>query len=383
MARSTVKTILQVTPQLEMGGVEVETVELACAYRAHGWQSIVVTQGGCYVERLEKSGVEVILMSVNTKNPFKIVWNTFKIAALIRQKNVDIIHARSRAPAWSCLWAAKMTHKPFVTTFHGTYNLKGLFKRFYNSAMVRADRVIAISSFIQSHVKEFYRPFLKPGALRLILRGVDTQVFNPEIVTPQDLAQARQWGPYQEGLPLLVLPGRLTFWKGQGVAIQAWGRLKRQGVSFQAWLVGSAQGRDGYVSQLKALIAEEGLEGIVHFVESAPSMPALYALADIVLHASIEPEAFGRTLIEAQAMERVIIAAALGAPTEIILSGRTGFLTPAGDVDALVETLIHALEMPEEARKVMGKEARQKVLELYDKKDMVHKNLSLYQELIA
>jgi glycosyltransferase involved in cell wall biosynthesis len=327
-------------------------------------------------------GGEHILGSAASKNPWEVlVANPARLAALIKQENVSLVHARSRAPAWSALIAARRSNVPFVTTYHGIYNAKSAIKRWYNSVMTRGDIVIANSQFTKAHL--IAQHGTDPAKVQVIYRGVDVDAFDPAAVSQaRSLELARKWGLSLPSLrPRIILPARLTEWKGQSVLIAALGIIKRQNLDFEAILVGDSQGRDAYVDTLRAQIVTENLESQVHLVGHCSDMPAAFSLCDIAVTPSIEPEAFGRTAAEAQAMGLPIIASDLGGARETVDPGITGYLCKAGDATALANHLARVLSMPLEARKAMGAAGFARIRELFTTQSLQRDTLALYQRV--
>ncbi|WP_309139619.1 glycosyltransferase family 4 protein [Siccirubricoccus sp. G192] len=318
-------TILQVLPALVSGGVERGTLEIAEALLAAGCRALVASAGGPLVGPLERLGARHVTLPLGTKSPAGIWRNAAALTALARAEGVAIIHARSRAPAWSALLAARRAGAHFVTTYHGTYNEGFPGKRLYNSIMARGERVIAISEFIAAHIQA--RHGTDPARIRVIPRGVDPARFDPAAVTPARVAALRQAWNVPEGRPAVMLPGRLTRWKGQAVLLDAMPLLPPE---VMVLLVGAGAGNGGFRDELASRVANAGLGERVRLCGHAEDMPAALLLADVVVHASTDPEAFGRTVIEAQAMARPVIAADLGAPRETVLEGETGWRVPPG-----------------------------------------------------
>ncbi|WP_240756951.1 glycosyltransferase family 4 protein [Roseicella aquatilis] len=365
--------VLQVLPALVHGGVERGTLEIAEAVVRAGGRALVASAGGPMVPRLEALGARHVTLPLATKNPLGILRNASALAALARAEGVRIIHARSRAPAWSALLAARRSGAHFVTTYHGTYNEGLPGKRFYNSVMARGERVIAISSFIAAHIRE--RHGTPAERIRVIPRGVDPEQFSPAAVAPERLAALRAAWRLPAGRPVVMLPGRLTRWKGQGVLVEAMAGLPEA----VAVLVGG--GGEAFRRELEGRIAALGLEERVRLVGHAEDMPAALLLADIVVHASTDPEAFGRTVIEAQAMARPVVASDLGAPRETVQQGVTGWRVRPGDPKALADTLRTALDLPDAARAEIGARARAHVLRTYTTRAMQEATLDVYREL--
>lgn len=369
--------VLQVLPSLVSGGVERGTLEIAEALVAAGFRAVVASAGGPLVVPLERLGARHVALPLATKSPFGILRNAAALAALVRQEGIGVIHARSRAPAWSALIAARRTGAAFVTTYHGTYNEGFPGKRLYNSVMARGDRVIAISAFIAGIVRD--RHGVPADRLRVILRGVDERIFDPARVASERIAALRTaWG-VPEGRPVVMLPGRITRWKGQGVLVEAMARLPGDAV---ALLVGDAGAKAAFRGELEGRIAALGLQDRVRLVGHAADMPAALMLAEVVVHASTDAEAFGRTVIEAQAMARVVVASDLGGPRETVEEGVTGFRVPPGDPAALAAALARVLAMPAQDRAAMGARARAAVLARCTTARMAAATLDVYRELL-
>lgn len=369
--------VLQILPTLVAGGVERGTLEIAEALVAGGFRAFVASAGGPLVSPLEALGARHVTLPLATKSPFGIWRNAGRLAALARAEGIGLLHARSRAPAWSALVAARRTGARFVTTYHGTYNEGFPGKRLYNSVMARGERVIAISEFIAGILRD--RHGVPPERLRVILRGVDERRFDPAEVAPGRLAALRAaWG-LPEGRPVVMLPGRITRWKGQGVLVEAMARLPGDAL---ALLVGDAGAKPAFRQELEARIAAFGLSGRVRLVGHAEDMPAALLLADVVVHASTDAEAFGRTVIEAQAMGCVVVASDLGGPRETVEDGATGFRVPPGDPAALAGAIGRVLAMPPAARAAMGAAARAAVLARCTTARMQAETLAVYRELL-
>lgn len=383
-------TILQIIPELDTGGAELSTIEIADAIKQAGGRAIVLSEGGRLVQRLRDTGAELQFFPAAAKNPVRLLWNAHRIADVIRRNRVDLIHARSRAPAWSALIAAQRTHIPFVTTYHGAYRERSALKRFYNSVMARGDRVIANSHYTADLIRMRYGT---PSArLSVIYRGVDQSTFAPELVTPDRIKELRTaWGIGANDRVILQA-ARLTSWKGQSVLIEAARLLERQHRLGDAVIVlaGGAQGRNSYVAALEQEIAEAGLEGRVRIVGHVEDVAAALLTAHVAVIASTEPEAFGRTATEAQAMGTPVIATDIGAPPETVLSaGRvgagkaTGWLVPPGDAAALSDALTAALALSREERAQMGARARARVLDGFTLDAMKQQTLAVYDELLG
>ena len=375
----TTPTILQVLPALETGGVERGAVQIAGAIVRAGWRSLVASAGGTMVRELDRMGAQHIQLPLDTKNPFAIRANIERLARIIRTERVDLVHARSRAPAWSAWSAAQREHVPFVTTFHGTYSAGNAFKRLYNSVMAKGEPVIAASEFIARHIVETYQ--VPPERLRLIPRGIDFERFSPDRVPPHRMLQLVKDWRLPDDVKVILLPGRLTRWKGQTVLIEALTHLQRTDIV--CVLAGSDQGRTPYRQELERLVAGQGLSGRVRIVGDCQDMPAAYMLADVVVSASIEPEAFGRVSVEAQAMGRPVIATDHGGSRETIIPDVTGWLIPPGDPQALATALTDALDLSFEARLRLAEVATQHARANFDQQTMCESTLAVYEEALG
>jgi glycosyltransferase involved in cell wall biosynthesis len=370
--------LLQVLPALRSGGVERGTLEIAEAQIAAGFRAIVASAGGEMVPALEALGAKHITLPLTAKSPLAIWRNAAALAALAQAEGVALIHARSRAPAWSALMAARRAGLPFVTTYHGAYNEGFPGKRFYNSVMARGDRVIAISHFIAGLIRA--RHGVAESCLRVIPRGVDPRRFDPALVSVERIAKLRAAWKLPEGRPIIMLPARVTRWKGQMVLVEAMARLPGDSL---ALLVGDAEERPAFKAELLARIESLGLKDRVRLVGHAADMPAALLLADVAIHASTDAEAFGRTVIEAQAMARPVIASDLGAPRETVAEGVTGWRIPPGDAAALAEAIGKALALPPAERAALGARARVAVLSGYTTEAMQAATIAVYRELIG
>ncbi len=371
--------ILQILPRLDTGGVERGTLEIAESLRNAGALPIVVSAGGQMVRELERMDAVHVQLPVHTKNPLKIWKNIKAVEAVIRQYDVKLVHARSRAPAWSARAAARNCGVPFITTFHGTYNRGPLgIKGPYNAVMASGDRVIAISNFISRHVQELYRTPVEK--IRVIPRGVDVDRFNSAAVSAERMIKlATEWR-LPEDVPVVMLPGRLTRWKGQHVVLDALSHLSTR--NLRCLLVGSDQGRTKYRESLEAAIKKKGLESVVHIVNGCNDMAAAYLLSDFVISASTDPEAFGRVVVEAQAMGRPVIASRHGGPLETVTPGETGWLVAPGDGRDLAKALDAALATTQEERDRMAAACIKQAREVYSRQNMCQRTLELYREVL-
>ncbi len=377
-------TILQVLPAMANGGVERGTIEIAAAIVSAGGRALVASSGGPNTARLERVGAQHFRLPMASKKPWTILHNRKSLIRLIKAENVSLVHARSRAPAWAAEPAARKTGVPFVTTYHGTYNERSWLKKRYNRIMVSSDRVIAISEFIANLVKQRYST---PDALiRIIHRGADLNAFNPSVIGAGRLQKLQKaWG-ILDHTRVILLPGRLTRWKGQSTLIAAFAVLKaRQDVSdIAVVLAGDAEGRTGYLEELDRQCRKLGLSGReVIFAGQCNDMPAATMLADVVVSASIEPEAFGRVMAEGGAMGKPVIASRIGAAPEIIREGETGWLVPPGNPEALADALQTALSLTPEERGQLARQAKERISKSFSVASMSQKTLAVYRELLA
>ena len=370
--------ILQVLPALEMGGVERGTVEVATALQKQRVENYVVSSGGPMVKQLEEIGVEHITLPVQSKNPIVILQNAKRLAKVIREKKVTLIHVRSRAPAWSVKLASRRTGVPFIATYHGVYGMEpAIFKKPYNRVMTKGKKVIAVSNFVKKHIMDNYG--VPESKIQVIHRGADTQKFDPQNVKKQQIEALKKEYGIEKEKPIITLVGRLTTWKGQMVLLSALAQMQQKKV--YCLLVGSDQGRVQYTEKLKEQIKELPKETEVKLIPSCANMPALYALSTVVVNPSLEPEAFGRVVTEAQAMGKIVVASGHGGAAETIKDGKTGFLFPAGDVKALAKTLDDVLTMPSTKRKVIEQAGIQSVRENFSIQKMCQKTIQIYQEM--
>jgi glycosyltransferase involved in cell wall biosynthesis len=368
---------LQVLPSLVSGGAERGTIELAGALVEAGWTSYVASGGGPLEREIARTGAAHVTLPLASKNPLVICRNTVELVRLIRQLSVNIVHARSRAPAWSAWAAAHATGRRFVTTFHNAYGARTALKRRYNSVMARGERVIAISDFVADHAATVYG--VGCDRLRTIPRGVDLDIFDPNRVGAQRMVDlARQWR-LPDGIPVVMLPARLTRWKGGLDFIAAVAKLGRSEIC--CVLAGSEQ-RPGFRRELEAAIRETGRAGLFRIVEECRDMPAAYMLADVVVSASRDPEGFGRVIAEAQAMGRPIVATNHGGARETIVPNVTGWLVPPRDPAALAEAIGEALSMTGEERQQLAERSIAHIAARYTRQAMCAGTIRVYEELL-
>jgi len=369
--------ILQVLPSLRSGGVERGTLEIARAILQAGGKAIVASSGGPMAVTLANLGAEHITLPLASKNPVTMWKNMGRLARLIKDRQVDIVHARSRAPAWSAWFAARRAKCHFMTTFHGTYNIQNNWKKKYNAIMTRGERVIAISAFIAEHIQKHYH--IDPAKIRIIQRGVDLKLFNPAIRSqPRIISLIREWH-LPESLPLILCPGRITRWKGQDVLLRALAALPHR--NFFAVILGDDKKQSLYRHELEKLIGELGLEGHVRIARHTNYIGEAYLLSRFVVSTSIEPEAFGRVVLEAQAMGKPVIATNHGGPRETVIDGKTGWLVEPGNVEALSAAIQRALTLDEPALQQMSEAAIENAQQFTMEK-MCAQTLDVYKDML-
>lgn len=371
-------TVLQVLPALEAGGVERATIDIAIALSAVG-PTYVASAGGALVKNLESQGIHHIDLPLNSKNPLVLLKNAKRIYDLIRTFDIDIIHAHSRAPAWSAYLACRWAKKPFITTYHAAYKGKSFLKKFYNSIMVRGFRVITISDFIDRHVRQIY----PESAERLvkIKEGIDTNYFSLPQVSDQNVKDLRHFLNIPENYRIILLPGRLTRIKGPDILLKAMAHLKTK--EWCVLIAGDPGRKRDYLDEIKALIRKLQIEEHVKFLSTIADLRSYYRLADSVVVPSIVPEAFGRVTAEAGSMERIVIGTNLGATPEVCLHEETGFIVPAGDEISLANAIEKVLHLGEEGRQFYGKRARSHIQQNFDLNISMQKTLCLYQEVFS
>ena len=375
--------MLQVTPALDAGGVERTTIEVAEALTRAGARAIVASRGGRLEPELEAVGGQLVVLPVDSKNPLTMWANVGRIVKLARQARVALIHARSRAPAWSAWMAARRLGIPFVTTYHGVYNANSGLKRFYNGIMARGDVVIANSDYTRAHVVKEHR--IDPARVVSIPRGVDLARFDRASVEPLRVDNMRGlWGiPAHETRPIVLLPARLTRWKGQTVLIEAAAKIEAAAPGSAYYvLAGDSQGRAEYVSDLHDLASKLGIADRVRIVGHLVDMPAALAASAVAVFPVTDPEAFGRAAVEAQAMGVPVIASALGGYTETIADGETRQLVPPGDTGALATAIQRLLAMSPDARRAMGEKGAARVRGRYSVDALQAATLRVYQDLL-
>ena len=377
--------VLQVIPKLGYGGAETGCYDIAHYLPENNCQSFLITSGGELIKFVNKEKVKLIRLPVQSKNPIIILFNTIALISIILYYDISIVHARSRAPAWSCLIATKVTRRKFVTTFHGTYNFNNRFKKFYNSVMIRSDLIIAGSNFIFSHIKKNYSEFLNSKKkLMVIFRGINVDYFDPNTkIETQENKLLKNW-EIEEKKKIILLPGRLTSWKGQELFLEAINQVNIQlgYEAFYAVILGSDQGRDLYKKKLIRMSEQYRMTKQVKFIDYCKDMALAYKVSDIVVSSSIEPEAFGRVAVEAQSMEKLIIASNIGGSNETVQDEKTGYLFESGNAKSLSEKIIKALNLNESILQTMGKEGRKNIINKFNVEKMCFSTYSEYKKLL-
>ena len=377
--------VLQVIPKLGYGGAETGCYDVAHFLPENNCKSFIVTSGGELTKFIDKKKVRLIKLPVHSKNPILIFFNSIILIGIILFFNITIVHARSRAPAWSCLLATKLTRRKFVTTFHGTYNFSGKLKKLYNSVMVRSDLIIAGSNFIFSHIKENYSDLLTlKKKFLVIFRGVNVDYFDPSSKLEEDEKKLLTKWEINKEKKIILVPGRLTSWKGQEMLIEAVNLTKVE-LGYEAFhlvILGSHQGRDLYKKKLIRITEQHRLTNQIKFIDHCKDMALAYKVSDIVISPSIEPEAFGRVAVEAQSMEKLIIASNIGGSNETIINEKTGFLFKSGDANSLSKEIIRGLTMDQTSINIMGKEGRNNIIKKFNVEKMCFSTYSEYKKLL-
>ena len=377
--------VLQVIPRLGYGGAETGCYDIAHYLPENGCKSIIITSGGELTKFIDKKKVKLIKLPVQSKNPLIILFNSIVLIFIIFFNNIDIIHARSRAPAWSCFFATKITGRKFVTTFHGTYNFNSRIKRFYNSIMVKSNLIIAGSNFIFSHIKNNYSDYLDiKNKLLVIFRGINVDYFDPTTKTDAEQNQLKKsWG-INENKKIILLPGRLTTWKGQELFLEAVNLVNIQlgYEAFYAVILGSDQGRDLFKKKLIRISEQYRMNNQVKFIDRCKDMALAYKVSDIVVSSSIEPEAFGRVAVEAQSMEKIIIASNIGGSNETVIDEKTGYLFETGNAKSLCEKILKVLNLDETTIKSVGAEGRKNIVNKFNVEKMCFSTYSEYKKLM-
>ena len=382
---STKINVLQVIPKLGYGGAETGCYDIAHYLAEKECGSFIATASGELLKFVKKEKVKIFRLPVHSKNPILIIFNALILSLFIIFFKINIVHARSRAPAWSCYLACLLTNRAFVTTFHGTYNFKNKFKKFYNSIMLRAKLTIAGSNFIFSHINENYKQYLsKEKKLRVIFRGINTDYYNQKNISILRQEKLKQEWKLTSNKFIILMPGRLSYWKGQEKFIESLNILIEDYnfTNFEAIMLGSDQGRTVYKKKLINLVERYNLNKKIKFISHCKEMPLAYSLADVVVSASVEPEAFGRVAVEAQSMGKPIIASNIGGSKETIINKKSGFLYKFDDPRELAKSLNTVIQLTQEELKSMGNEGRKNIAKKFDVETMCDTNLNEYKKLL-
>ena len=377
--------VLQVIPKLGYGGAETGCFDIAHYLPENNCKSFIVTSGGELLKFVDRKKVKIFKLPVQSKNPLLIFINSIILIGIILLNNISIVHARSRAPAWSCLFASKLTGRKFVTTFHGTYNFKSNLKKLYNSVMVRSDLVIAGSNFIFSHIKENYSRYLNNKKKFLVIfRGINVDYFDSSTTLESDEKKLLKQWDIEKDKKIILLPGRLTSWKGQDVFIEAINLINIEigYEAFYAVILGSDQGRELYKKKLIRLSEQYRMSKQIRFIDNCKNMALAYKVSDIIVSASNEPEAFGRVSVEAQSMGKPIIASNIGGSNETVVDEKTGFLFESNNAKSLSKQILRVLNMDETSLKMMGIEARKNVTQRFNVEKMCFSTYSEYKRLL-
>ena len=382
---STKINVLQVIPKLGYGGAETGCYDIAHFLSENDCGSFIATSSGGLLKFVKKDKVKVFRLPVHSKNPIIIIFNSLMLSLYILIFKINIVHARSRAPAWACYFASFLTRRVFVTTFHGTYNFKSSIKKFYNSIMLRAKLTIAGSNFIFSHINENYSEYLnKEKKLRVIYRGINIDYYNSKNISLLKQEKLKEEWNLSSNKFTILLPGRLTYWKGQEKFIESLNILIEDYdvTNFQAIILGSDQGRKVYKKKLVNLVERYNLNKKIKFVHHCKEMPLAYSLSDVAVSASIEPEAFGRISVEAQSMGKPIIASNIGGSKETVINKKTGLLYKHDDPRELAKSLNTVIQLSPDELKSMGNEGRKNIAKKFDVETMCQSNLKEYRRLI-
>ncbi len=377
--------VLQVIPKLGYGGAETGCYDVAHYLPENNCKSFIVTSGGELIKFINREKVKLIKLPVNSKNPLIILFNSIALIFIIFYYNISIVHARSRAPAWSCFLATKITGRKFVTTFHGTYNFNNKIKKFYNSVMVKSNVVIAGSNFIFSHIKENYSDYLDyKNKLLVIFRGINVDYFDSTTKTEEEEKKLLKNWDIEKNKKIILLPGRLTSWKGQELFLEAINLVNTQlgYEAFYAIILGSDQGRDLFKKKLIRLSEKYRMTKQVKFIDHCKDMALAYKVSDIIVSSSIEPEAFGRVAVEAQSMGKIIIASNIGGSNETVVDEKTGYLFESGNPKSLSEKIFKVLNLDDMTLKTVGIEGRKNAVSKFNVEKMCFSTYSEYKKLI-
>lgn len=370
--------IMQLIPELSAGGAEQGCLDVAEALVKSDAHAIIVSNGGRRVHELERMGVEHISLPVHSKNPLQIYKNAKNIHRLIKERGVDVVHARSRAPAWAAWHGCKGTSASFMTTCHAPYNYKGKMKQYYNSVMSRGERVVAISHFIAEYLRNGYK--ITEDQIRVVPNGIRIEKFHPKMLGPQKMLTLLKEWRIPDDARIILLPGRLSRWKGHHVLIEAMSYIDKDDVC--CVIIGDDQGRTAYRRELEDMVEEYNLGGRVRVLNHCDDMPAAYMMSEVVVSASIEPEGFGRVPVEAQAMGCPVIATDHGGARETIFDGETGWLVEPDNARALADAINSVLELTPHQKAIMATKAMANAARNFSRELMIDRTLDVYAELL-
>ena len=372
--------LLQVIPNMDIGGAETGCLHVADHISKEGGFSAILTSGGKLLELIDDKKIKIFKWPVN-KNIFFITINIFYIFLKIKIHKINIVHARSRAPAWSAFFAAKLSGVKFVTTFHGTYNFQSKIKKYYNSIMLKSDHVIAGSEFILNHIHTNYN--IKSNT-SVVKRGIDEKYFSIKNVSSDELSKLKNSLKVDDNKFIILLPGRLTYWKGQKLFIEAMNILNQQQQlkNVQSFIIGGHQGRVDFKNELIQMIQKYNLEDKISIAHGLNKMPVAYAMAKLVLSTSIEPEAFGRVSVEAQSMEKPVLASDIGGSLETVINNKTGWLFKNNNANDLAEKIKQIIDTEQNVLDLVGRQGRKNVKENYTRALMVSRTLEIYRSLV-
>ena len=374
-------SVLQVIPQLDVSGASQGCIDVANYLIENHHNCVVMTHSGKRVKNAKNKDIKVIISPVHSKNPITIFFNIFRLLQVIRDYNIDIIHVRSRAPAWSCFFASKISSKKFISTFHGTYNYNNFIKKFYNSIMLRTDGTIAISCFIEDQIKSQYSQ--TPKNLQVIYRGIDSKIFNSNNVNPERIKQIKNQHSLESDSIKILLPGRITGWKGHLILVQAIAEvIKNIKNNIEVLFVGPDE-NSSLKEHLKDHIQNLNMSNIFHFMGSSDEMANIYALSDIVISSSTDPEAFGRIAVEAQSMGKFVVASNHGGSTETVINNETGYLYSPNDHKDLADMIIKAIDQNKYNSKKVFEASVKNARENYSVERMCKETLEFYKKILG
>jgi len=372
--------LLQIIPNMDIGGAETGCLHVADYISKQNGFSAILTSGGKLLELIDDKKIKIFKWPIN-KNIFLIFFNIFYIFLIIKIYKINIVHVRSRAPAWSAYFASKLAMIKFVTTFHGTYNFKSKIKKFYNSIMVKSNYVIAGSNFILNHIHSNYN--IKTNS-SVVKRGIDEKYFSKKNVSDDEVKKLKDKLMIKDGKFIILLPGRLTYWKGQKLFIEALNILNQKNLltNVQALIIGGHQGRLNFKEELIGLMKKYQLEDHLIIAHGLKKMPVAYSISSLILSTSIEPEAFGRVSVEAQSMEKPILASDIGGSLETVINNKTGWLFKNNDASDLAEKIRMIIETDQNVLHLIGRQGRKNVKENYTRDLMVSRTLEIYKSLV-